>query len=251
MTKNIKYSVIVPAYSEAMVIESSLKALAKELKADTKRFLKTEVIVVTAESQDNTVELAKKQAKLFSYFNMVEPGKKVGKGRDVREGILAAKGEYMLFLDADMATPPHYIPNAFSILENNADIVIGIRPLTKIHNTFIRRLRSVVSNIMIQVLAVPGISDTQCGFKGFKADVAMQLFKPLETLAWGFDIEILARARVAKYKIAKIKIIDWFDPKIGKMNLVGESDIHADFKTLFELIAIFFKRLTGYYKKNQ
>jgi dolichyl-phosphate beta-glucosyltransferase len=248
MTKTIKYSVVVPAYSEAMVIQDSLKLLSKALKADKKRFLQTEIIVVVADSPDGTAELAKKQANLFSYFSLVEPGKKVGKGRDVRAGILAAKGEYVVFLDADMATSPEYISKAFSILESSADIVIGIRPLARVHNTFFRRLRSVVSNIMIQVLAVPGISDTQCGFKAFKINIAKKLFIPLETMAWGFDIEILARARAAHYKIKKIRITDWFDPKIGKMGLVGESEIHANLNTLKELLIISWKKLTGQYK---
>jgi dolichyl-phosphate beta-glucosyltransferase len=250
MPKNIKYSVIVPAYSEAMVIENSLKDLAKVLKTDKKRFDKTEVIVVVADSPDGTAQLAEQQASLFTSFTLVEPGKKVGKGRDVRAGILASKGDYVLFTDADMATPPKHIAKAFDDLEDGADVVIGIRPLARVHNTFFRRVRSVVSNIMIRSLAVPGISDTQCGFKAFRANVVKELFTPLETMAWGFDIEILARARAAHYKIKKIRITDWFDPKIGKMGLAGESEVHANLNTLKELLAISYKRLLGKYKPS-
>jgi dolichyl-phosphate beta-glucosyltransferase len=248
MPKNIKYSVVVPAYSEAAVIENSLKDLAEVLKADKKRFDETEVVVVTADSPDGTAGLAKQQASLFTSFTLIEPGKKVGKGRDVRAGVLASKGDYILFTDADMATPPKYIAKAFEYLEEGIDMVIGVRPLARVHNTYFRRLRSVVSNIMIRVLAVPGVSDTQCGFKAFKADVAKKLFRPLETMAWGFDIEILVRARVSQYKIKKIRITDWFDPKIGKMGLAGESDVHANLNTLKELLLITYKRLKRQYK---
>jgi dolichyl-phosphate beta-glucosyltransferase len=250
MQKSIRYSVVVPAYSEATVIEISLKKLATALKLDKIRFNETEVLVVTADSSDGTAALAKGQANLFNSFRLIEPGKKVGKGRDVRVGILASSGDYVLFTDADMATPPHYIAKAFDILENgtDVDIVIGVRPLARVHNTFFRKLRSVVSNIMIEVLAVPGISDTQCGFKAFRADVAKKLFEPLETKAWGFDIEILARARSVHYEIKKIIISDWFDPKIGKMGLAGESEIHANLNTLKELLFIAFKRLKGHYR---
>jgi dolichyl-phosphate beta-glucosyltransferase len=250
MSKNIKYTVVVPAYSEAMVIEKSLQDLARALNKDKKRFDQTEVVVVVAESKDDTVKLAKQNSHLFKFFTLVEPGKKAGKGRDVRAGMLASRGDYVLFTDADMATPPKHIPKAFDYLESGTDVVIGVRPLARVHKTYFRRLRSVVSNIMIRTLAVPGISDTQCGFKGFTADAVKRLFEPLETMAWGFDIEILVRARIAKYKIKKIRITDWYDPKIGKMGLVGESEIHANLNTLKELLQISYKKWSGKYKSR-
>lgn len=250
MLKKIVYSVIVPAYSEATVIEASLKKLAKELKSDVERFDKTEVIVVTADSPDGTADLAKKQADLFCYFKLIEPGKKVGKGRDVRAGILSAEGDYVLFTDADMATPPHHIKDAFDKIEKTgADLLIADRPLGKIHNTWSRRVKSVLSNWLVRILATPGIKDSQCGFKSFKKEVAINLFEPLETLAWGFDIELLVRAKQLGYKIETLEINDWFDPKEDSMGLVGESQLHAYIHTLQELFAISFKRFTGYYKK--
>jgi glycosyltransferase involved in cell wall biosynthesis len=250
MNKIPKYSVIVPAYSEALLIEDSLKKVSECLKADKKRFKLTELIVVAADSTDKTAEIAKNQAELFAFFKLIKPGPKVGKGRDVRAGILAAKGEYILFLDADLATPATHIKDAFDKLEStNADLLIADRPLEKIHNTFGRRAKSVLSNLLIRVLATPGIKDTQCGFKAFKKDVARKLFEPLETLAWGFDVEILVRARSLGYKIEMLKINDWFDPKEDNMGLVGESNLHAYVHTLIELFSIFIKRLSGHYKK--
>jgi dolichyl-phosphate beta-glucosyltransferase len=251
MPKKIKYSVVVPAYSEAPVIQNSLKKVAECLKSDKKRYNFTELIVVVADSIDNTAELAKEQAGLFASFKLVEPGKKVGKGRDVRTGILASSGDYVLFLDADMATPPKHIEPAFDKIEKTgADLLIAKRPLNKIHNTWSRRTKSVLSNLLIRVLATPGIQDTQCGFKVFTKEAAKQLFDPLEILAWGFDIEILVRARVAGYKIETIGINDWFDPKEDKMGLVGESDFHAYICTLSELLKVSYKRFTGYYKRQ-
>jgi dolichyl-phosphate beta-glucosyltransferase len=246
--KSIKYSIVVPAYQEAAVIKDSLILLSQTLKSGQDIWNITEVLVVTADSSDGTAKIAKSQAKLFKQFQLIEPGKKVGKGRDVRAGVLAAIGEYIIFTDADMATPPKYIFKALSLLEAGTDVVIGIRPLAVVHKTFMRKARSVVSNILIQILAVPGVSDTQCGFKGFTTTAAKKLFEPLETMAWGFDIEILARARSAGYKIEKILIKDWYDPKIGKMSLAGESDLHANLNTLKELIGISFKIIKGEYK---
>lgn len=239
-----KYSVIVPAYSEATIIDQSLKRLAKAFKNEG-IWEETELVVVTAESTDDTAKIVKKNRHLFKYFQLIEPGKKVGKGRDVRAGVLSARGKYILFTDADLATPTRHIRPAFSYLEEGFPLVIGVRPLSKIHNSFSRRLRSVLSNYLIQLLAVPGVSDTQCGFKGFSRSAAIKLFEPLQALAWGFDIEILARAKQYKYRIKQLEITDWYDPKIGKMGLAGESDIQANLRTLKELINISYRKLTG------
>lgn len=250
MTNKIKYSVVVPAFNEAVVIEDSLDKLAKSLKSDKNRFGLTQLIVVAANSGDNTVELVLGKKNLFAHFKLIEPGKKVGKGRDVREGILAAKGNYILFLDADMATPPHHIKEAFDKLEDSgADLLIANRPLSKIHNSFTRRAKSLMSVWLIRIFATPGINDTQCGFKAFRREVAHKLFEPLETLGWGFDIEILVRARALNYKIVLLKIDDWFDPKEDSMGLVGENIFQTYFRTLKELFIVSYKRLIGYYKK--
>jgi dolichyl-phosphate beta-glucosyltransferase len=251
MVKNIKYSVVVPAYAEAPIIEESLNKLAKALKSDKERYDITELVVVAADGPDNTAELAQKHSADFSYFKLIKPGPKVGKGRDVRVGILAAQGEYILFLDADMASPPTHIKEAFDKIETaGADLLIADRPLSKIHNTFGRRAKSVLSNLLIRVLATPGIKDTQCGFKAFKREAAIKLFEPLETLRWGFDIEILVRARTYKYKIITLRINDWFDPKEDNMGLVGESGLHASINTLKELSKISLKRFNGYYRQK-
>jgi glycosyltransferase involved in cell wall biosynthesis len=251
MTKIISYSVVVPAFAEEVIIENSLNQLASCLMADSDRFDKTEVVVVAADAGDKTAELSKKHQNRFRHFKLIEPGQKVGKGRDVREGVLNASGDYVLFLDADMATPPHHIKEAFDVLEKTgSDMLIAERPLTKIHNTFSRRAKSVLSVWLIRLLATPGFSDTQCGFKAFKKEAAQTLFKPLETKGWGFDIELLARARVLKYEIAVLKINDWYDPKEDSMGLVGENVLQTYFRTLKELLIIAYKRATGYYKKT-
>lgn len=249
MKNNIIYSVIVPAFKEEVVIEDSLHKLSKALKEDTKRYNFTELVVVASDGGDSTAKIAKRHAHLFKHFKLIEPGKKVGKGRDVRSGMLAASGQYRLFTDADLATPARHISHAFHILEQGSDVVIGVRPLKRIHNSLSRRVRSVLSNMLIRFLAVPGINDTQCGFKGFTKNAAVSLFEPLETLKWGFDIEILVRARSKRYSIATMTITDWFDPKIGSLGLGGESDWQANYNTLKELFNIFIKRINGYYKK--
>lgn len=251
MPDKIKYSVVIPAFCEATIIVDSLKRVAKALRTDKKRFKSIELVVVAADGNDNTAELAQGQSQSFSFFKLVKPGKKIGKGRDVRAGILASKGDYILFLDADLATPPSHIKEALDMLEETgADLLIASRPLTKIHNTWSRRVKSIGSNLLVRILATPDIKDTQCGFKAFKKEIAHKLFEPLETLGWGFDVEILVRAKALGYKIARLRIDDWFDPKEDNMGLVGESQLHAYMHTLQELFTISFKHFTGYYKKQ-
>lgn len=245
-----KYTIVVPAYREELVIGSSLYALKQQLQSDG-LLADTEIIVVTADpTSDKTTEIAKSCAKYFAFFSLITPESKVGKGRDVRLGMLKAQGDYVLFTDADMATPPAHIAPAFNMLASNkADVVIGVRPLKRVHNSLSRRMRSIASNGLIRILAVPGIPDTQCGFKAFTSESAHKLFEPLETTHWGFDIEILVRARSAGYKIVTTQISDWHDPKIGVMGLAGESDSQANWSTLKELLLVSKKRFTGYYKR--
>lgn len=248
--KTPKYTVVVPAFREESIIESALVQLETRLKSD-KLWGDTEVIIVSADpTSDRTAEIAATFSDSFAYFQLITPKAKVGKGRDVREGVLAARGEYIIFTDADMATPPAHIAKMLKRLESGkTEVVIGVRPLKRVHNTLSRRMRSIASNGLIRVLAAPGIPDTQCGFKGFTQASAHRLFEPLETTHWGFDIEILVRARCEGYKIVTMQINDWYDPKIGIMGLAGESDAHANLNTLKELLAISKKRFTGYYKK--
>jgi dolichyl-phosphate beta-glucosyltransferase len=164
--------------------------------------------------------------------------------------MLAAQGDYILFMDADLATPPGHIKAAFDKLEEtNADLLVADRPLSKIHNNLSRRIKSVLSNLLIRLLATPGIQDTQCGFKAFRGEAARNLFQPLETLGWGFDVEILVRARALGYKIVFLRINDWYDPKENSLGLAGESSIHAYARTMLELFKISLKRLWGYYKQ--
>lgn len=240
----IKLTIVVPAYHEADLITKSLqelkKAIAEHLDPKT-----TEVVVVAADSKDNTPDIAAKSADLFEHFQLIRPGVRVGKGRDVRAGILAGKGEYRMFMDADMATPLHHLKQVAEFMKNDGEIAIGVRPLTTIH-TGLRKFISELGNILVQSTLTPGISDSQCGFKVFRADIAEKLFNRLTILSWGFDMELLTIARIHKYDIATIEIPDWHDPKAE--GLTGDSSLKVAFDTGIELLKILSKRLMGRYK---
>lgn len=240
----IKLTIVVPAYHEANLITQSLQDLQKAIKEylDPKT---TEVVVVAADSEDNTADVAAKSANLFEHFQLIRPGARVGKGRDVRAGIMAGKGEYKMFMDADMATPLHHLAYIADFIEKDGQVGIGIRQLDGIH-TGLRKFISEFGNFLVQATLTPGIVDSQCGFKIFRADAAEAIFSRITILGWGFDMEVLTIARLQKYSITMFDIPDWHDPK--EEGLTGDSSLNVALKTGIELITILKNRLRGRYK---
>jgi dolichyl-phosphate beta-glucosyltransferase len=229
-------SLVIPAYAEAKFLGATLSTL-RDFLARTGELETTEVIVVTADAPDGTTDIARAGLAGFPIHRHLEPGRKVGKGRDVRCGMLAARGDIVLFMDADLATPLAHIADAVACITAGADVVIGRRDLSRMHHTLGRRVTSQLSNQLVRALLLPGIADTQCGFKAFRGSLVATLFEPLATLGWGFDLEILARARRAGAWIEELAIPDWHDPK-GDDGLAGETQWLARLRTLRELASL-------------
>jgi dolichyl-phosphate beta-glucosyltransferase len=215
------------------------------------------VVVVVASSPDGTATLAKAKAKLFKRFRVVPAGPRAGKGRDVRTGIMEAAGNYRLFMDADLATPLHHIATVKQLITaekvaERPEVIIGVRDLSTSHTGFgklLRKLVSSVGNWLLQLLLLPGITDTQCGFKAFSTVASHELFGRQKILGWGFDMEILAIARQRHYRIAQIPIDDWQDQPSGAFD--GRLDVailRAAVITLGELMVIIWRRWTGGYR---
>lgn len=237
-----KLSLIIPAYQEAARIEATLDELSTYLKREAMNSV--EVVVVVADSPDGTADLAKAKAPLFESLRVIDAGPKVGKGRDVRTGMFEATGEYRLFMDADLATPLHHITEVQAKISEGYEVIAAVRDLTSSH-TGLRKLLSGAGNWLVRLLLLPGIKDTQCGFKAFSAAAVEELFSRQAILGWGFDMEILALARMKKCKIALLPVPDWDD----KPNGTFEGQVtSAAFEALGELLTIVFKRLTGQYK---
>jgi dolichyl-phosphate beta-glucosyltransferase len=235
-------TIVIPAYKEARYLGGTLDALHGYLAG--KGWLRTtEVIVVTADAPDGTADLARAALQKFPRALHLEPGPKVGKGRDVRCGMLAATGDLVLFMDADMATPLHHIERFVTRLRDDADVVIGVRNLRSIHADFMRSASSQLANRLVQLLLLPGVRDTQCGFKGFRRAVVREVFAPLLTTGWGFDFEVLGRVRLGGHQIVELAVPDWHDPK-GDEGLVGEVPWQASLRTLRELLIVW-NRLEG------
>lgn len=237
-------SIIIPAYQEAARIENTLEEVAAYLKAHD--YTATEVLVVTADSPDGTARLARSKARLFADFRVVDAGPKAGKGRDVRTGIMEAKGAYKLFMDADLATPLHHLETVRDLIRKRVEVAIAVRRLRSSHKG-LRRLISGGGNLLVRALLLPGITDTQCGFKVFSAHAAEELFRRQTILGWGFDMEILAIARQLGIPIVTFPVPDWSDKPHGTF----ENEVRsAALITLAELAVILYRRLTGRYNQK-
>jgi dolichyl-phosphate beta-glucosyltransferase len=243
----VDLSIIIPAYMEAAGIGTALEKLATFL--DTRDYGTVEVLVVVANSPDGTAKIAAGKARLFKHFRVVHAGPRAGKGRDVRLGLFEAKGRYKLFMDADLAAPLHHLDDVHALMGERADVIIAVRDLWSIHKGLLRKIMSKFGNLFIQVLILPGIKDTQCGFKAFEAGAAEAIFSRQTMLGWSFDAEVLKIARLLGYKIKKIEAPDWKDPKTAGMGLVGDSPLHAAIQTLLDTIEIRLNVWEGRYKK--
>jgi dolichyl-phosphate beta-glucosyltransferase len=240
-------SIIIPAYMEAGGIADDLERLHKFLQ--TRDYGKVEVLVVVPESPDGTAKIAESKAKLFEQFRVVHAGPRVGKGRDVRVGIFEARGKYRVFMDADLATPLEHLDDVQTAIKNGAQVVIAVRNLWSIHKDLLRKIMSKGGNVFIQTIILPGIKDTQCGFKAFEAEAAEDIFSRQTMLGWSFDAEILKIARLRRYKIMSFEAPDWHDPKKANMGLVGDSPAKAAIQTLLDTVKIRLNVWAGIYRK--
>jgi len=228
-------SVIVPAYNEADIIGATLDKLIAYLHGHAE--LGPAEIIVVATGKDDTAAIARSYQTKFPALAVLSPKKLGGKGFDVQIGFRAARGEYQLFTDADLSTPVEHIAKMVELLKSGNDVVIGKRRLRTIHKSKLRAGVSVLSNWLVRFMLLPGIHDSQCGFKGFTASAAKALFGDrLATLGWAFDMEVLAEARRKHFVIREQAIDDWHETRDDGLRNEGLGG--AALRTLDELLAI-------------
>ncbi len=232
---------------EAAGIAGALDELAAFLK--TRDYGVVEVLVVVADSPDGTAKIAESRAGLFGHFRVVRAGPRAGKGRDVRLGMFEARGRYRMFMDADLATPLVHLDQVQQLIEHGDKVGIGVRELVKIHKGFVRKLITGFGNLLAQVILLPGIPDTQCGFKVFEGQAAEAIFSRMTIIGWGFDLEVLAIARKLKYKIVQIHVPDWHDPKAAGQGLVGDSATGAALQVFRDLLQVRWNLILRRYNK--
>jgi dolichyl-phosphate beta-glucosyltransferase len=228
-------SVIIPAYNEGERIIKTLRAVSAFL---AKQAYSSEILVVSDGSKDNTVNIVNSLIAEIPNLKVIDRKKNRGKGYTVKEGMLAARGKIRLFTDADNSTDISYFEKMRPFFDNGYDIVISTRDpkdaagaSQEVRQPFLKRLMGNLGNLYIQIMAVPGIWDTQNGFKAFRGHVADKIFKLAKIDRWGFDVEVLALARKFDYKIGIIPVRWINDPK-SHVSLMGY------FRTLWEVFKI-------------
>lgn len=198
-------SIIIPAHNEETRLPHTLEQVLAFLKEQD---YTSEVLVVENGSSDRTFEIADEYARQHSNLCVLRETER-GKGLAVRRGMLEARGEYRFMCDADLSMSidqiNHFIPPAFE----NVDIAIGSREAAgavRYDEPFYRHLGGRAINLAIRLLILPGLQDTQCGFKCFRAAAAEQVFRRQTLPGWSFDIELLYIAQRLNMKVREIPI---------------------------------------------
>lgn len=201
-------SIIIPAYQEEKRIGATISSLSTYLE---KKHPGAEIIVVCDGCTDSTAEEASKSFKSeLCKLTIVELEKNCGKGYAIKCGVEKANGQFIIFTDADLSFAPDTLESFLPKLLGGTDIVIAQRKKNVSYNSLIRRIFAIFSRFLVGNFLLPGIRDSQAGFKGFKNSVAKDLFDRMRTKRFLFDLEILVLARKKNYSIEKV-YVDWQD----------------------------------------
>lgn len=215
---------IIPAYNEEKRIVKTLKRIKEYLSGQSYTY---EVLVVVDGAKDKTAEVAQNFAKDWQNLKIINNKENHGKGFVVRQGMLESKGDYRVFTDADNSTDIRHLEKLLPKFQEGFEVVIGSRDYRDVvgatqavPQSRLKRLLGDMGNLFIQFLVVPGIWDTQNGFKGFTAAAAQKIFSQTQINRWAFDVEALGLARKFGYKTGIIPVY-WENDAQSHVKLSG------------------------------
>ena len=231
----MEISVIIPAYNEEKRILPTLEKVYDYF--SRVQNMDFEIIVVDDGSKDNTEKVVKNFAKDKSErVKFIKHKENKGKGTAVKTGMMEAKGEYILFSDADLSTPIEEFGKLKKAIDRGYDIAIGSRGLPEskivIPQPWYRRYIGKIFPLIVRIIVMKNFRDTQCGFKLFKKKIAKELFANLVTSGFAFDVEILYKALKKEYNVKEIPV-KWYNYKESKVSI-----LKAPFNMLKEIIKI-------------
>ena len=222
MADSIELSVVVPAYCEEHRLGPSLDRIREYLggRAGT-----SEIIVVDDGSSDRTNEVAMEHLAGYPNSKVLRNQPNAGKGYSVRRGMLAARGEYTLFSDADLSTPIEEFDKLMAAHAAGAEVAIGSRAMRgsniEKHQKWTRELAGRLFNLFIRSFIMHGIHDTQCGFKSFHRSTINPIFGRQTIDRWGFDVELLYIAKRLGFTVAELPVT-WVNDEASKINAMSD-----------------------------
>lgn len=237
-------SVIIPAYNEAERIEGTLKAVSDYFEKQPYDY---EILVVNDGSKDGTAQVVRSLTGQIPHLRLIDNKENRGKGAAVRQGMLEVRGDFRLFVDADNAISIEQIESFWPWLNKGYDVIVGSIevPGAKIEEKagWHRRILGKLSKLLIRLLAIWEIRDTQRAFKLFPVKAAEDIFRRQTIERWGFDIEVLVIAKKLGYKIKELPVT-WINPAGSKVTL------KSYFNTLKELLKIKWNLIAGRYARQ-
>ncbi len=238
------YSIIIPAYNEGARLGTTLDRVLNYVAAQR---WDAEVIVVNDGSRDQTPDLVRSYAQTHPALRLLEnPGNR-GKGYSVRNGMLHAAGEILLFSDADLSSPIEEAIKLFAAIRSGADIAIGSRwlqPELQAHRqSVLRQFYGRIFNLALRILLGLNFKDTQCGFKAFTRKAAQTIFPLQEIERWGFDPELLYLARRSGLKVKEVAVV-WSHSEGTRINPLRDG-----LRMFAEVLKIRWNALMGKYSQ--
>lgn len=215
-----RLSIVLPAFNEEARLPATLEAIRSGLPEPED----CELIVVDNGSDDRTADVAREIGARFPSLRLVQLQQR-GKGRAVQAGMLAASGRLRVFGDADMSWSMAALLDMASCLDGGWDVVVGSREgqgARRVGEPWMRHCMGRVFNRVVQVSAVPGIEDTQCGLKAFSADAAEAIFARQTIMGFGFDVEVLYLARHLGYAVKEVPLL-WEHKQASRVQPVRDT----------------------------
>jgi dolichyl-phosphate beta-glucosyltransferase len=218
-----RLSVVVPCYNEELRLPRTIEQIERYLGARGDRY---ELILVDDGSADGTRRAMEEAAARNKSIRIVALPVNRGKGRALAEGVRVSRGDYVLVTDADLSTPIEELPKLEAALAAGAGVAIGSRAIkgsrVELSQPIYRVLMGKAFNIIVQLVLLPGIWDTQCGFKLFRGDIARDVFEGLTTDGFGYDPEVLYLAKKKGVRIAEVPVV-WRNSAPTKVNAIRSS----------------------------
>lgn len=214
-------SIIIPAYNEESRLPATLPQVITFVEAQD---VPLDILVVDNGSADRTAEIAGEFAAQHLCLTVLSQPVR-GKGAAVRQGMLQGRGEYLFICDADLAMPIEELGKFLPSTLGEYDVAIASREVpgaVRYNEPWRRHLMGRVFNFIVRLLAVPGIQDTQCGFKCFRREVAHDIFAIQKIDGWAFDVEILHIAQQRGYRIVEVPI-HWYYGEGSRISAVRDS----------------------------